>query len=149
MCIDPVTAMMMIGTGVKMFGAVRDGDEESRRMDEKARQTQRLVDVERQKNAHAMARERDKARKRTGRQIAAFAENGIQIDGTARDVIVNNAREADDDIAMLNENARARRQNMVFEGSRFRAAGKYARQKGRYHAFAKLIDGGTKLVGSF
>ena len=103
MCIDPVTAMMMIGTGMKMFGAVKDGEEQGRRMDENARQKQRLVEVERQKkNAFETTRERDKARKLIGRQIATFAENGIQIDGSARDVIEDSAREADNDIDMMN-----------------------------------------------
>lgn len=149
MCIDPLTAMMMIGTGVKMFGAVKDGEEEGRRMDESDRQKQRLVDVERRNNTFETARERDKARKLTSRQLATFAENGIQIDGSAQDVIEDSAREAGSDIAMMNQNSYARRQNMTFEGSRFRAAGKNARKKGKFRAFAKLIDGGTKLAGSF
>ncbi len=149
MCIDPVATMMMIGTGIKMFGAIKASADEGRGYDDQARRNERLIDLERRRQALEVARKHDNAEREIGRQITSFGDNGIQIDGSALDYIEDAATQADREINAIRTDSGTRRDDLAYEASQFRRAGKNARKRGKTGAFAKLLSGGTKLAGSF
>ncbi len=149
MCIDPVATMRMIGTGMKMLDAIQTGANDGRRYDERARRNERLIDLERRRQALEVASKRDKAKRMTGRQIASFSDSGIQIDGSAVDYIEDVATQADQEIHAIRADSKTRRDDLSYEASQFRRAGKNARKRGKTGAFGKLLSGGTKLAGSF
>ncbi len=150
MCIDPVTAtLMVVGTGMKMFGAIREGNAKGTSLDAQASQNERLIELERTRQAMESDRLRDNAARMTGRQIAAFADNGIQIEGSAVDVIDDTANEFDKDLFAIQEGSRIKRQNLSFEADQFRRGAKSARKSGKLNAIGELISGGTKLASGF
>ena len=149
MCFDPVSAMMMIGTGARIFGTLSEGKEKEADHRLSALERERKLEQERQNHAIRRRRkQRDTARK-IGAKIAQTAERGIAIDGSTGEALESSARDLDLQQQELDRDFSNRRTDMKFEASRFRLAGKRARRKSRFDAFAKAIDGGTRLVSGF
>lgn len=148
MCADPLT-LTLLSTGLQVFGSIAGGNAQADSDKRQAQQIGRQAALENERTAEEIRRERRDQKRLVGSQIANFSANGIQIDGSAADVIEDSAREADLDIEAIRFGNRTKQENFAFEQGQLRQRGRNSRRAGFVNAFSSLVSGGTKLQGAF
>lgn len=167
MCLDPAT-LTLIATGVSAIGGfsgaiseanasadtdIRQIEEVNRTTNLQAEELDREKERESEKTSREMARVRRNQKRLIGTQVANFGSNGIQIDGSASDVIEDSLNESELDLSAIrfgNDTTREsinREKTQLFENAAFQSSQLRTRAKNTRRA--GLIKGATKFAGAF
>jgi len=84
-----------------------------------------------------------------GQQRAAFAEGGLGSGGSAFDVAMDTANEADMDLAMISYNARAQADQSRFESSIMQANARSARRSAPFAFLSPILSGAARFPDAF
>lgn len=110
---------------------------------------ERQAEMERDKGAFDAARQTERARQILGQQVANYSASGIQIDGSAADVIADTGSQAALDVGAIRYGADIRSSNERFEAQMARTNARGA-QVGAVFGFASpIIDSATSMARAY
>ena len=137
--------LKLIGLGVTAASTISAGNARASQLEAQANLDERQAVIERQRGSFEAERTREKARRLAGDQVAAFAASGVQIDGSAGNVIDDSAAEAALEVGSILYGAELRSGNQIYSAQTNRVNARQERSASRIAAIAPVIRGATKI----
>lgn len=138
------TAATAIGTIFSAVSSISSGNAARASGDYNAALYAQNAEVTRQRAAADEARQRRLATQRMGANVAAAGASGLQLNGSALDVLESNAAQEELDALTIRWNGQTAAGGLESQGVLARAQGRNAQQQGYIGAGATLLLGGTK-----
>jgi hypothetical protein len=140
------TVLTVAGTAFSAISAISQGNAARASGDYNSALYAQNAEVTRQKAQMDENRARRLATQRAGANVAAVGASGIDLSGSALDVLESNAAQEELDALIIRWNGTTASQSLEAQGSLSRAQGRSAQRQGYIGAGASILLGGAKLV---
>lgn len=145
---DPVTAMLAIGTATKAVGSIVQGNAASAASKANAKIADQNATIVGQQASAREDQQRRRSAMELGRQAAAFAQSGVDpTSGSAMRVAADSAAQAELDALNLRYEGQMQAFGYTREAAIERQRARYARNAGYFGAVTSILGGGAQAYG--
>ncbi|MEX3008360.1 hypothetical protein [Hoeflea sp. TYP-13] len=137
--------LKLVGAGLTGFAQLQSSRAQAKSLEAQAEFSERQAAIERQRGAFEADRARDKARRLQGQQVANFAASGVQIDGSAGNIIDDSAAEAALEVSSILYGAELRSDNEIYKSKTARVNAANTRSAAPILAIAPVIKGASRI----
>ncbi|MBL8578082.1 MAG: hypothetical protein JNK47_12715 [Mesorhizobium sp.] len=145
MCLDPLTLLTVVGTGISTAGALAQGQQQAQMAEYQARAQEQQAQADAQATAFETAREKRRQDLLRANAVAQAGASGVALEGSPTAVLLTNARENELDLQAIRYGAQLRQNNMRTQASITRYSGKQARTASIFSAGSNLVSGLSNL----
>lgn len=147
MCIAAVVGLA--GSIVSGIGAASQMQAQQDSLEAQSKMQERQAVINEKTGEYEIARVEDTVRRTGGAQRAGFAANGLGLQGSAADVIVDTAQEGALDVAAIKWNSDLKADNLKYESKISKMNADNAGAAAGIAFIAPVLGGVAKFAGSF
>lgn len=147
MCLPAVAGIL--GAVVSGIGAAQQAKAQQASLEAQAKMQKREIEVENYTASYEQARTQDKIDRTLGAQRAGFVASGINLSGSAQDIIHDTATEGALDVAAIRWNSKLRKDKLGYESEISRMNAKAAGRAAPLAFIAPVISGAAQYGSAF
>lgn len=142
-------ATSIIGVGLSAYGSYREGQDAAEASEYNAKIAQEESALTEQAGALDVSRQRQQVSRLIGTQKAITAGSGIELTGSALDVMINTAAEGELDAQILEYNTKVQASRFRSQSARDLELARASRTSGIFKAGSTLLTQGSRIATDY